>query len=98
MGFTIFAPFGTPGPPGGEKIHFYLSQNGQTTMPRLASTRMRRIAGGYMRGRAAVRSRRPARGEHVWVCWREETTDGFGLPTPLDPVCGDDMVTTPPPP
>jgi hypothetical protein len=98
MGFTIFAPFGTPGPPGGEKIHFYLTQNGQTTMPRVASARMRRIGGGYMRGRAAVRSRRPARGERVWVCWREESTDGFGLPSPLDPVCGDDTVTTPPPP
>jgi hypothetical protein len=98
MGFTIFAPFGAPGPPGGEKIHFYLTQNGQSTMPRVASTRMRRIGDGYMRGRAAVRSRRPARGEHVWVCWREEQSDGFGLPSQLDPVCGDDSVTTPPPP
>jgi hypothetical protein len=98
MGFTIFAPFGAPGPPGGEKIHFYLTQNGQSTMPRVASTRMRRIGRGYMRGRAVVRSRRPARGEHVWVCWREEPSDGFGLPSPLDPVCGDDAVTTPPPP
>jgi hypothetical protein len=98
MGFTIFAPFGTPGPPGGEKIHFYLTQNGQSTMPRVASTHMRRIGGGLMRGRAVVRSRRPARGERVWVCWREEQPDGFGVPTPLDPVCGDDVVTTPPPP
>jgi hypothetical protein len=98
MGFTIYAPFGAPGPPGGEKIHFYLTQNGQTTMPRVASTRMRRIGRGYMRGRAVARSRRPARGEHVWVCWRETPSDGFGLPTPLDPVCGDDAVTTPPPP
>jgi hypothetical protein len=98
MGFTIFAPFGAPGPPGGEKIHFYLTQNGQTTMPRVASTRMRRIGRGFMRGRAVARSRRPARGEHVWVCWRETPSDGFGLPTPLDPVCGDDTVTTPPPP
>jgi hypothetical protein len=98
MGFTIFAPFGTPGPPGGERIHFYLTQNGQSTMPRVASARMPRIGGGFMRGRAVVRSRRPARGERVWVCWREETSDGFGLPSPLDPVCGDDVVNTPPPP
>jgi hypothetical protein len=97
MGFLIFAPFGAPGP-GRQKIHFYLTQNGQTTMPRVASTRMRRIGRGYMRGRAVVRSRRPARGERVWVCWREEPSDGFGLPSPLDPVCGDDVVTTPPPP
>jgi hypothetical protein len=98
MGFTIFAPFGTPGPPGGEKIHFYLAQNGQSTMPRVASARMRRIGGGQMRGRAVARTRRPQRGEQVWACWREETTDGFGVPSPLDPVCGDDTVTTPPPP
>ncbi len=98
MGFTIFAPFGAPGPPGGEKIHFYLTQNGQSTMPRVASARMRRIGDGFMRGRAVARTRRPERGERVWVCWREETSDGFGLPHSLDPVCGDDTVPTPPPP
>lgn len=97
MGLLIFAPFGTPGP-GRHKIHFYLSRNGQSTMPRVASTRMRRIGRGFMRGRAVARSRRPARGERVWVCWREETSDGFGLPSPLDTVCGDDAVTTPSPP
>jgi hypothetical protein len=97
MGLLIYAPFGTPGP-GRRKIHFYLSQNGVTTMPRVASARMRRIARGYKRGRAVARTRRPQRGERVWVCWREETSDGFGLPDPLDPVCGDDVVTTPPPP
>jgi hypothetical protein len=98
MGLTIFAPFGAPGPPGGEKIHFYLTQNGQSTMPRVASTHMRRISGSRMRGRAVARTRRPARGEHVWVCWREATSDGFGPPGPLDKTCGDDVVTTPPPP
>jgi hypothetical protein len=97
MGFLIYAPFHTPGP-GRRKIHFYLTQNGATTMPRVASTRMRRIPRGYMRGRAVRRTRRPQRGESVWVCWREETSDGFGFPNPLDPVCGDDVVTTPPPP
>ena len=97
MGFTIFAPFDTPGP-GGRKIHFYLTQNGASTMPLVASTRMRRLKGGYLRGRAVASTRRPQSGEHVWVCWREETSDGFGLPNPLDKVCGDDSVTTPPPP
>jgi len=98
MGFTIFAPFGTPGPPGGERIHFYLTQLGQSTMPRVASTHMRRISGDRMGGRAVARTRRPQRGEHVWVCWREETSDGFGPPNSLDAACGDDTVPTPPPP
>ena len=97
MGFTIYAPFGAPGPPD-RRVHFYLTQNGQSTMPRVASVRMRRISGGRMRGRAVARTRRPARGERVWVCWREETSDGFGFPNSLDHVCGDDVVTTPPPP
>jgi hypothetical protein len=97
MSLLIYAPFGTPGP-GRRKIHFYLTQNGATTMPRVASARMRRIPRGYMRARAVARTRRPQRGELVWACWREETADGFGRPNPLDPVCGDDVVTTPPPP
>ena len=96
MGFTIYAPFNTPGP-GRRKIHFYLTQNGVSTMTLLASTRMRRISRGRMRGRAVARTRRPQRGERVWVCWREETSDGFGRPHPLDPVCGDGSVPTPPP-
>jgi hypothetical protein len=95
--FTIFAPFNTPGP-GRRKIHFYLSQSGVSTMPRVASARMRRIPDGFMRGRAVARTRRPGSGDHVWVCWREEQSDGFGVPSPFDPVCGNDVVPTPPAP
>jgi hypothetical protein len=87
MAFVIVAPSWAPSP-AGRRVFFYVARRGETTMPQVARSRMRRVSRGRFVARASARARRLRRRERVWACWPEPTPDGLGRRLPIDETCG----------
>jgi hypothetical protein len=67
---------------------FYIVRAGHRTAQLKARTRLRRVAPATYRARAVLPYLRPRRDTVVFACYRERTSDPWGRPSPLDPICG----------